>query len=213
LVIGSGKNATKLKMDLVPPALVVRRYFADNQARIDELTAEADAATQAVDDYVEEHGGDEGLLSDAVNDKGKLTQAAAKEALKEARAADDTETIECARAAITLLQRESAAKKAAKDAQAALDAATVEKYGELTATDVKTLVLDQKWYGELADRMRQVVGAKSLALIARLTQLGRRYAETLDDIDGRNAVVNGVVADRLALLAGESRLPGFSEPW
>src|SRR5690606_29326080 len=131
LVIGSGKNAKKYKMDLLPPALVVARYFADDQARVNELTAEAEAATAAVEEYVEEHGGDEGLLSDAVNDKGKLTQAAAKEALKEAKAADDGETVQCAETAIELLQAEAAAKKAAKEAQTELDTATLKKYGDL----------------------------------------------------------------------------------
>ena len=33
LVIGTGKHATKYKMDLVPPALIVARYFADERAR------------------------------------------------------------------------------------------------------------------------------------------------------------------------------------
>ena len=31
LVIGSGRSATKYKMDLIPPALIVARYFADEQ--------------------------------------------------------------------------------------------------------------------------------------------------------------------------------------
>src|SRR5699024_8870020 len=35
LVIGSGKNARKYKMDLLPPALIVARYFAGQQADVD----------------------------------------------------------------------------------------------------------------------------------------------------------------------------------
>jgi type I restriction enzyme M protein len=59
LAIGSGKKATKYKMDLIPPALIVARYFADEQAQVDELNAKAEAATQAVEEYVEENSGDE----------------------------------------------------------------------------------------------------------------------------------------------------------
>src|SRR5690606_26314519 len=43
LVIGSGRNALKYKMDLLPPALVVARYFADQQAEVDALVAAAEA--------------------------------------------------------------------------------------------------------------------------------------------------------------------------
>src|SRR3546814_12562768 len=40
LEIGTGRNKTKYKMDLVPPAVVIARYFADDQARVDELAAD-----------------------------------------------------------------------------------------------------------------------------------------------------------------------------
>ena len=187
LVIGSGKSATKFKMDLVPPDLVIRRYFADDQVRVDELTSEADSVTQAVDEHVEEHGGDEGLLADAVNDKGKLTQAAAKAALKEAKAVDDEETAECAEAAIQLLQAEAAAKKAAKDGQAELDSRTLKKYGELTEADVQALVLDEKWRATINGRVVGEVHALTLDLVDRIQQLGERYAETVSALDAKVA--------------------------
>ena len=55
----------KYKMDLIPPALIVARYFADEQAEVDSLQAEA--ATAALDEYTEEHGVEEGLLEEALN--------------------------------------------------------------------------------------------------------------------------------------------------
>ena len=60
LVIGSGRSATKYKMDLIPPALIVARYFADEQAKVDDLTATAEEASRAVEEYIEEHGGEDG---------------------------------------------------------------------------------------------------------------------------------------------------------
>lgn len=63
LVIGSGRGAQKYKMDLIPPALIVTRYFADEQAEVDGLTAAAEEAARAVEEYVEEHAMDEGLLA------------------------------------------------------------------------------------------------------------------------------------------------------
>lgn len=57
----------KYKMDLIPPALIVARYFADEQAEVDSLQADAEAATAALDEYTEEHGVEEGLLEEALN--------------------------------------------------------------------------------------------------------------------------------------------------
>lgn len=204
LEIGTGRNKTKYKMDLVPPALVVARFFADDQTSVDELSAEAEAATQAVEEYAEEHGGDEGLLSDAVNDKGKLTQAAVKDALKDARAVDDMETIECAEAAIELLQAEAAAKKAAKDAQTALDTATLKKYGDLSEADVQSLVLDDKWAATIRDRVLGEVNALTLDLVARIHQLGQRYAETVGQLDAELKKLEARVAGHLADIGVES---------
>ena len=55
-------------MDLIPPALIVARYFADEQAKLDELTAAAEEATRAVEEYVEEHAVEDGLLAEAMDD-------------------------------------------------------------------------------------------------------------------------------------------------
>jgi type I restriction enzyme M protein len=198
--IGTGRSKAKYKMDLVPPALIVARYFADEQARVEDLHAEAEAATRAVEEYVEEHGGDEGLLSDAVNDKGKLTQAAAKDALAAARAVDDKETTQCARAAIELLQAEAAAKQAAKEAQAALDTATLMKYGDLTETDVQTLVLDDKWAATIRNRVLGEVNALTLDLVARIQQLGERYAETAGALDAELERLEATVDGHLATM-------------
>jgi len=204
LVIGTGRKKSKYKMDLIPPALIVARYFAGDQAHVDELNAKTEAATQLVVEYVEEHGGDEGLLSDAVNDKGKLTQAAVKETLKEARSADDEETLNCAQTALELLRAEAAAKKSAKEAQTALDEATLKKYGDLTETDVKTLVLDDKWAATLRDRIGAEVTGLTLSLVQRIKQLGERYVETIGDLDAELERLEAKVTGHLTAMGIES---------
>ena len=204
LTIGSGKTAQKYKMDLLPPRLIVARYFADERRRIDKLNTEAESAAGAVEEHVGEHGDDEGLLSNAVNDKGKLTQAAAKEALKEAKAVDDQETIECARAAIELLQAEAAAKKAGKDAQTELDHATLEKYGDLTQGDAQALVLDDKWAASIRRQVVDEVTALTLGLVARIQQLGERYAETVGDLDADLEELEARVTGHLATIGVEA---------
>ena len=84
LVVGSGRSATKYKMDLIPPRLIVARYFADEQAKIDELTAAAEEAARAVEEYIEEHAVEDGLLAEAMDDD-KISKALATARLKEAK--------------------------------------------------------------------------------------------------------------------------------
>ena len=75
----------KYKMDLLPPALIVARYYAAEQAAIDALQAALDEAARALEEYVEEHSGEEGLMADALTDKGKVTKGSVKERLKSLR--------------------------------------------------------------------------------------------------------------------------------
>ena len=65
-ILKKDKNGTEKDKgwacDLVPKALVVARYFAEEQRKIDTLQAELEAATAELTELEEEHSGDEGAL-------------------------------------------------------------------------------------------------------------------------------------------------------
>jgi type I restriction enzyme M protein len=201
LEIGTSRNKAKYKMDLIPPALVVARYFADDQARVDELKAEAEAATQAVDEFVEEHAVEEGLLAEAMDDD-KISKALAVARLKAAKREPepDPDEVNALQHAIALYEADSAARKAAKDAQAELDTATLKKYGDLSEADIQTLVLDDKWAATIRNRVVAEVNALTLDLVARIHQLGVRYAETVGDLDAELERLEAKVAAHLAAM-------------
>ena len=52
----------KYKMDLIPPSLIINHYFADEQNAIEVLEAQQAAAATILEDFVEEHTGEEGAL-------------------------------------------------------------------------------------------------------------------------------------------------------
>jgi type I restriction enzyme M protein len=56
-------SKSKYKAELIPPVLLVSRYFQAEQAIIDHIRTDFDAATQELESYIEEHSGDDGLLS------------------------------------------------------------------------------------------------------------------------------------------------------
>lgn len=145
----------KYKLDLIPPTLVVGRYFADRRADIEALQAKQEAAAQSLEEFIEEHSGDEGLLADAANDKGKITKATVQARLKQLKAergrvtfdADNSDEIEALQACLNLFEAEADAAKAVKEAQAKLDEAVFKTYGTLDGDEdaIKKLVIDDKW--------------------------------------------------------------------
>ncbi|MDV4343495.1 type I restriction-modification system subunit M [Methanoculleus sp. YWC-01] len=60
----------KYKMDLIPPALIVGRYFAAEQAEICCLESDVARATEQKEEFEEEHGGEEGALNGLEDEKG-----------------------------------------------------------------------------------------------------------------------------------------------
>ena len=198
LVVGSGRSTTKYKMDLIPPMLIVARYFASDQATIDDLTAAAEAASRAVEEYVEENTGEDGLLREAMDDD-KISKALATERRKVARyEGSDPDEITALDHLIKLYNAEALAKKAVKEAQAALNLATIKQYGKLTEQDVKTLVLDDKWDATVTTRVASEVEALTLTLVGRIQELGGRYADTVAALDAQVQKLESSVSRHLA---------------
>ena len=197
LEIGVGRKKAKYKMDLIPPRVVVGRYLSDEQAQADDLNTKAEAATQAVDEYVEDNGGEEGPLAAALDD-GKISKTLATARLREAKQeGPDPDEIKALERLIQLYSDEGVAKSAAKEAQTDLDTATLKRYAGLTETDVRALVIDAKWAATISDRVVSEVNALTLALVERIQELGERYAQTVGDMDREVQMINPVVADHL----------------
>ncbi|MFK0103731.1 type I restriction-modification system subunit M [Streptomyces sp. NPDC091217] len=198
LIVGSGRSSTKYKMDLIPPALVVARYFANEQAEVDTLNVVVEEASHAVDEYIEEHAVEDGLLAEAMDD-GKISKVLASTRLKVARhEGTDPEEIKALQHLIKLYNGEAVAKKAAKEVQAALDLATLKKYGDLAEPEIKQLLLDDKWHATIAGRVAHVVNSLTLALVNRIQDLGERYAVTVGELDVRLQELEAKVAKHLA---------------
>ena len=199
LVIGSGKSAQKYKMDLVPPALVVARYFADDQTTLDQLQLNLDEATQALEEYVEEHGIEGGLIEDVVGDNGKVSKTAVVSQVKELRGeADRADELAAVKHVGDLVAAETAAKKAVKDAQHALALKTLAHYGKLSEDDTKTLVIDDKWLGAIHNSVGAVVARVTHQLIARVAQLDERYSDTLPILEEHAEGLHSRVVGHLA---------------
>ena len=126
-------------MDLIPPVLIVARYFPDEQAKVDELAAAAEEASRAVEEYIDEHSGEDGPLSEAM-DGDKISRALTTDRLKKARyEGTDQEEISALQYLLKVYEAEAAAKRAVKDAQAELDLGILKQYGKLGEDDVKRL--------------------------------------------------------------------------
>lgn len=188
----------KLKCDLIPPALIVARFFPAEQLALDDLKAKAEGLGQQLDEMKEEHSGEDGLLAEVLDEKGSVIKGALTKRIKEIKhdreAADERQVLE---AYATLLEQQAEINKRAKDAQKALDEQVVNQYGRLTEAEVKTLVVDEKWLTALRGEVTGEMDRVSQALTGRIKQLTERYAAPLQHIMGETAELNAKVEAHL----------------
>ena len=280
--------------DLIPKALIVARYFAKEQAVIDQLVVALDSVTARLAEMEDDHGGDEGSLSgvgnktyaevaqkealdlawqyllpksygkyteamtviaDAAaqltalkddartqalrNNKGKITKAHINKRLKIAADSeevrllndyiasdkaikDSTKTAKELRATayssiteqlvtepdneelgelrvlteyLTTAKQIDDLKGRIKQAAADLDALAYAKYPKLTEFEIKTLVVDDKWFAALDIAINGEMDRVSQQLTQRVKELAERYETPLPQMANRvsnlEARVNG----------------------
>jgi len=172
----------KYKAELIPTGLVIARYFAVEQDTIEKLEAEGAATRQAMEEMAEEHGGEEGLLESAKNDKDKLTKVSVAVRLKEIKGDPDAgDERKVLGDYFALIEKEAAITVKVKVAQEALMAKVAAQYGKLTEDEIKTLVVDDKWLTRIATAVQGELDRVSQTLTGRIRELAERYETPLPD--------------------------------
>ena len=174
----------KYKMDLIPPALVIARYFAAERTALETLQAKQDVAVRELEAFVEEHAGEEGLLADAANDKGKVTKAGVKDRLKTIQHEPESgEERDALQRCLALIEAESSTGKAGKDAQVKLDQRVLARYATLAETEIKTLVVEDKWLAAIREAAEGEMQRLTQQLAGRVKELEERYAQPLPELE------------------------------
>ena len=180
----------KYKMDLIPPSLIVARYFADEQVAIEALQTNQATVESTLAEFVEEHTGEDGLLADALNDSGNITAGGVKARLKALtpdlmtlqETQDDGER-DALTHCLSLLDAKSKADKVVKDAQLALDTEVLAHYVTLTEGEITVLVVKDKWIASVQSAIIGEVQRLTQALAARVQELEERYAQPLLELE------------------------------
>jgi type I restriction enzyme M protein len=184
----------KANSDLIPPQLIINRYFAADQQAIEKLEAAKEAIALKMEEMDEEQGGEGGLLEEAKNEKGKITKASVKVRLTDIFADPDaTDEQAMLNEYFNLLEQETEASKKIKDAQKALDAKVTARYTVLSENEVKTLVVEDKWLTTLASDVQSELNRISQALTGRIKELAGRYATPLPRLSEEVEVLTGKV--------------------
>ena len=180
------KGKTKDKgwiCELIPKALIVARYYASEQAALDQLAADLESVGASLAELEEEQGGDDGAFADF----DKVNKASVTARLREIKGlfatdADVGEEVAALDQWLELSNKEAQLKKKVKDADASLDARAYARYPKLTESEIKTLVVEDKWLAAINDAIRGEIDRVSQQLTQRVKELSERYETPLPQI-------------------------------
>lgn len=170
----------KFIADLIPPELIVDRFFIEEKHSVEESERAVEMIEGELESLIEEHGGDEGVLLDAMSDTGRLVKGKFGKLIKEATDPEEKAVLEKAR---ELLDAQGDSKKAVKVAEEALTAATLKKYINLTDDEVKVLLLNDKWFAALFGVVRGSIDRVTQRLADRVATVAERYVEPLPSLE------------------------------
>jgi len=170
---------------LIPPALIIQEYFATQQKAIDDLQAQVESLTANMDEMREEHSGEEGLLANAIDDKGKISKGNLQKAFKELgkRNDENKEEYDKLQAYKKMMEDEATTKAEIKNATADLEILIIKKYPTLTIEKIKTIVVDKKWIHSIEQRIRTEMDNISHRLTQRIKELAERYETPLPQLN------------------------------
>ena len=204
LVVGSGRGASKWKMDLIPPSLIVDRYFAAERDQLDALNAALEAVSQAIEEFVDENSGEDGLIAEVTEDD-KITKGLVSARLREAKREDrESDEVRALTELVQLYDAESTARAEAKDAATKLHQKALAQYGPLGVRDVRILAVEDKWGASVAGSIESEVRSLLRQLVGRASLLAERYNLTLEDLEREVDAVSAKVSRHLLAMGVQS---------
>jgi len=183
---------------VIPKALIIERYFREEQKAIEQLEGEREEIITQMEEMKEEHGGEEGLLAEVINDKGSITkgelQRRIKEIMHEKEAAEELKILQQYE---KLMTKESKLTSEIKDAVSALDKIVYNQYEKLSIEEIKDLVVEKKCCQTIYKYIEDIYLTISHSLTNRIIELVERYEETLPQIEEEVAIYETKVKSHL----------------
>lgn len=171
--------------DLVPANLVINRYFKSEKESIEKLEADKENLETKLLELIELHSQEDGCLSDME----KVNKANVLKKLKELQARkkkeDVSDDILTLNDFIKITDAISELNTQIAKANSDLENKVLAKYETLNESDVKQLVINDKWLATIKESINSEMEKISQQLTGRIKQLADRYCITLSELSSK----------------------------
>ena len=191
----------RFKSDLIPVEILIAHYFTAERSAIEGLETQLASVEQSMSEMLEEHSGEDGSLSEVIEGEGEKQKVTAKAIkLRQREIGQDPnyeDELTVLAEYVTLIDQQSTLKAKLKKAEDDLNVKIHVQYPLLSETEIKALVVDDKWLPTLAIAVQGELDRVSETLTGRIRELNERYAIPLPHLTDEVATLTRRVAEHL----------------
>jgi type I restriction enzyme M protein len=162
----------KFHSETLPSSIIVKAFLSKEAEALTKAEAELEAVSEEIAEFYESNSGDEDLISEYFNAKGRIVKKDLTTALKD-------KTLERGASELlnqfkALVEKEDLFKEAKKKLEEDLTTKIIEKYKNLDEKLVKKLIIEYKW-----------IDAVSVVIYGQLDQLIQTFTKRLTELEDR----------------------------
>lgn len=189
------EGITGLEGRIIPPSLVIAKYFAAEQLAIDELTTQKEELQTTKTEQEEEYGVEGGIWEDL----DKINKAEVTKLLKSMKPSQQNSSrvgqqpeaggalieqveITICQTYLDIIEQEAQITAKLKTLNKELETQVIAKYPLLTIQEIQDLVITDKWIKTLEKEVKTEMDRISQALTGRVKELTTRYSKPLPTI-------------------------------
>ena len=185
----------KFHSETLPSSIIVKAFLAKEAGALAKAEADLEFVAEEIAEFYESNSGDEDLISEYFNAKGRIIKKDLTNALKDKTL--DKEVIGLLNQFEVLVAKEDLLKETKRKLDEELTTKIIEKYKLLDDKLAKKLIIEDKWidavsvvvYGQL-DQLIQI-------FTKRLIELEERYESPLPEIEKNRAELSKSVHEHL----------------
>ncbi len=192
-----GKETKEWDSELVPKDIVIEKYFSKEKEKVDDLESKLENLQQEMETIEEDEKGEDDMFSEARGKSGKITKEIDKRIQIIKNDSKAVEELKVLTKYQIVMVEEAKLKEQVKTMNTELDQNLFKKYNDLTESQIKELVINNKWLVTIHRLIDEEIEQISHKLTERINELAKRYETPLPDLTKEVQILSKKVDEHL----------------
>lgn len=188
----------KFHSETLPSSVLTKVFFVKEADALSKAEADLEAVSEEIAEFYESNSGDEDLISEYFNAKGRIVKKELTPALKDKTL--ENETILLLNQYKALVEKEDLLKEAKKKLDEELTTKIIEKYKKLDEKVAKNLIVESKWLEAVSEVVHGQLDQLIQIFTKRLIELEDRYKNPLPTIEKKREELSNSVNNHLGAM-------------